>query len=1110
MSQVDLDRAVSAFGASIKAKLSNAAILGAAEDQIRAPLEALMKSLAEHSGSSDLVMVGETTLSHLNTRPDYGVSRGQMLIGFIEVKAPGKGVDPRRFTDPHDKAQWERLKALPNLIYTDGNGFSLWRNGELEGKPVHFEANIATAGAHLKAPATLVPLISDFITWQPTPPPNAAKLADMSARLCRLLREEVLEQLNSGQQSLAGLAADWRSLLFPEADNTQFADGYAQAVTFGLLIARAYDIEITDGIELAALKLKKTNSLIGTALSLLTEDHETQAALKTSLGALTRVLGVVNWHVISKDKPEAWLNFYEDFLDVYDKELKKKTGSYYTPPEVVEAMVRLVDEALRGPLFERAQGLASSDVTVADPAVGTGTFLLGVMRKIAATIAADQGDGAVRAGLAAAMKRLYGFELQFGPFAVAQLRMLAEWQSLAPSNTDQSAGLNLFITDTLGNPYVEDEKLPQIVEAVAKSRREANRVKRGQPIMVVIGNPPYKEKAEGRGGWIEKGSDGRSAPLDYWKAPVEWKATSQNKLKNLYVYFWRWATLKVFGSGLNAATGELENERQGLVCFITASGFLNGPGFQRMRDDLRRTCSNIWIIDCTPEGHQPDVPTRIFPTVQHAICIVLAMKGRQNKQDRPANVKFRAVPADKQKEKFVYLNRISLSDKKWTDCSEDWRAPFLPLEKGLWAEIPLLKSLFNYNGLGCMPGRTWVIAPDEQTLIDRWNALIRERDSSVKERLFHPHPNGDRALAKVTKDGLTGHENRRIAVGADTGACVKPMRLAFRSFDRQWLIPDNRLINRPNPNLWTHYSERQIFITALDRTVPTSGPAITLTSLIPDLDHYKGSFGGRVYPIYTDANATTPNLKPAALALLAKTYGEPVSAEDLFAYIAAVMAHPAFTARFASDLVQPGLRLPLTADAALFQKAVALGREIVWLHGYGERFADPDQGRPKAPPRLPKADAPFIPADGAIPPAPEPLPDTMWHDATTNRLHIGKGFIANVTKPMWDYEVSGKQVLWHWFSYRRLDRSRPIIGDRRPPSPLEKIQPEGWLADYTSDLIDLLHVLGRVTACEPQQANLLDAICDGPLIPPGTLAEAGLMAGLASNDHQTEDVDNRK
>ena len=103
-------------------------------------------------------------------------------------------------------------------------------------------------------------------------------------------------------------------------------------------------------------ELRKSNSLIGTALRLLTDDVTNQEALKTSLDTLTRVLDEVNWHAISKDKPDAWLYFYEHFLEVYDNTLRKQTGSYYTPPEVVTAMVRLVDDALRGPLFERAAG----------------------------------------------------------------------------------------------------------------------------------------------------------------------------------------------------------------------------------------------------------------------------------------------------------------------------------------------------------------------------------------------------------------------------------------------------------------------------------------------------------------------------------------------------------------------------------------------------------------------------------------------------------------------------------------------------------------------------------------------------------------------------------
>jgi hypothetical protein len=209
------------------------------------------------------------------------------------------------------------------------------------------------------------------------------------------------------------------------------------------------------------------------------------------------------------------------------------------------------------------------------------------------------------------------------------------------------------------------------------------------------------------------------------------------------------------------------------------------------------------------------------------------------------------------------------------------------------------------------------------------------------------------------------------------------------------------------------------------------------------------------------------------------------------AYLASVMAHPAFTAQFAPDLVRPGLRVPFTADASTFAEAVVIGRETIWLHCFGERFADPKANRPKQAPRLPKGSAPRIPSGGAIPSAPEPLPDTMDYDPAKRRLQIGKGYVENVSPEMWTYEVSGKQVIWQWFSYRRLDRSRPIIGDRRAPSPLDRIQPDGWLAEYTTDLLDLLHVLGRLVALEPAQADLLSRICAQPLLGANELRDAG-------------------
>jgi hypothetical protein len=1099
MNTISLADAVSAYGKSAKVKLSHASIAGEPEEQLRGPLEGLVQDLALLSGlpSGAVALIGETSLSHLQIRPDFAVSVNGALVGFIEVKAPGKGSDPRQFSG-HDKTQWQKLRSLPNLLYTDGNSFSLFRSGERAAETVSLDGGIETAGAKLTAPGSLVAVLADFLRWNPEPPRNAEQLAHVSARLCRLLRDEVVEQIAEGHIGLQELKNDWRMLLFPSASDEQFADGYAQAVTFGLLMARAFDISLKDDLGIAALHLRKSNSLIGTALNLLTEDENNQRALRTSLGTLRRVLDAVNWRHISKDDPDAWLYFYEKFLEVYDNALRKKTGSYYTPPEVVNAMVRLVDDALKGPLFQRGAGLAAADVTIADPAVGTGTFLLGVLRQIAANVEADQGGGAVKGAIEAAAKRIFGFELQFGPFAVAQLRLLAELRELmGTGRSGRIPSLNLFITDTLGNPYEEDEQLPQTVEAVAKSRRDANKVKRGQPITVVIGNPPYKNQAGGDGGWIEKGSTGRGAALDWWVPPKAWKVFAHtHHLKNLYVYFWRWAVLKVFGSGLFEATGETAEDRHGIICFISAAGFLNGKGFQKMRDDLRRECSDIWVIDCSPEGHQPEIATRIFQGVQQPVCIVLAARQAAKQRNVPARLHYISLPAVERKGKFKALEALSLNSPGWREGPSSWRASFLPELTIDWAVFVSLSEIFAWSGSGVTPHRTWPIAPDRESLEARWNALLKEKNLDQKDRLFQA--DSDRDIHRKVKTNLGRHQARTNTIALESLPVVDPTRYGFRSFDRQWIIPDHRLLSRARPKLWEGLSERQVFLTAIEHVPPKSGPALTFTELVPDCDHYHGR-GGRVYPLWADAKSTSPNVKPALLQLLAETYGIAVSPEDVFAYIAAVMAHRAFTARFADDLVQPGLRLPLTAEAGHFTEAVAVGREVVWLHCYGERFVDEAAGRPKGPPRMAREIEPRIPAEGAIPSAPEPLPDTLRYDASTRRLHVGLGFVENVSPAMWDYEISGKQVVWQWFSYRRRDRSKPIIGDKRPPSPLQSIQPEGWLPEYTTDLLNLLRVLGRLTALEPRQAELLERICSGKLITGEVLAETGVSGGGAED-----------
>jgi len=243
------------------------------------------------------------------------------------------------------------------------------------------------------------------------------------------------------------------------------------------------------------------------------------------------------------------------------------------------------------------------------------------------------------------------------------------------------------------------------------------------------------------------------------------------------------------------------------------------------------------------------------------------------------------LPLGKRERKFEALAKLRLGDGDWIDAPSGWRDRFLPASQGQWSEFPAIEELFVYNGSGVMPGRTWIIAPDADSLRQRWKTLI-EAPATKKDDLLQPHLNhgklGDRDASKTMGDALPGFRTKKTSVAAETNTETDPIAYGFRSFDRQWIIPDKRVINRPNPELWQSRSERQIYLTALLEESPPSGPAATLTSLVPDLHHYKGSFGGRVFPLWRDEDATDGNFPYQILATLSARMGISVGPEDLF------------------------------------------------------------------------------------------------------------------------------------------------------------------------------------------------------------------------------------
>jgi hypothetical protein len=296
------------------------------------------------------------------------------------------------------------------------------------------------------------------------------------------------------------------------------------------------------------------------------------------------------------------------------------------------------------------------------------------------------------------------------------------------------------------------------------------------------------------------------------------------------------------------------------------------------------------------------------------------------------------------------------------------------------------------------------------------------------------------------------------------------MQYGYRSFDRQYIIADNRLLARSRETLWHSLSPKQLFFASQLSSPLGTGPALSLSADVPDLHYFSGRGAKDILPLYRDAQARHPNLHPGLSALLERYYGRVVSAEDFAAYFYAVLAHPDYPERFAVELANREVRVPIALDADLFSEAVKLGRRLIFLHSYGERF-QAGQHWPDGHARCTRA----VGSDG--------LPERYAYDSTTQTLEVGDGRFLPVSPAVWEFEVSGLKVVQSWLGYRRKDRKG------KKSSPLDEIVPEGWPSEFTSELLKLLHLLEETLTLYPAQEELLERILAAPLLSAGLLTE---------------------
>ena len=355
--------------------------------------------------------------------------------------------------------------------------------------------------------------------------------------------------------------------------------------------------------------------------------------------------------------------------------------------------------------------------------------------------------------------------------------------------------------------------------------------------------------------------------------------------------------------------------------------------------------------------------------------------------------------------------------------------------------------------------RTWPIAPDSETLERRWRELLRASDRSEAFRETE-----DRTVDGAYRVALPGNGDPTPVAELPSDAPIPQVqRYAYRSFDRQYLIADGRLMSRPRPDLWHAHSDQQVYLTSLLTQFLGQGPALTACALVPDLHHFSARGAKDIIPLYRTADASEANIPPELLDLLSREYGRTVTPEDFVAYLYGALAQPAFTARFERELEARQVRVPITKDAGLFEHVRKAGARLLWLHTYGERFVPGDMGRgvvPNGAARCTKA----VPGDA------DGYPETFAYDDATQILRVGQGEFAPVAPEVYGFEVSGLKVVPSWLKYRMKN------GAGRKSSPLDHIRPSRWTSPLTTELLELIWVLEATVAAYPEQARLLEAV----------------------------------
>ncbi len=616
-------------------------------------------------------------------------------------------------------------------------------------------------------------------------------------------------------------------------------------------------------------------------------------------------------------------DLYEKFFKIAFSKTSDRLGIVYTPTEVVDFMLRSVNAELQA-TFNASLG--QRGVKVLDPFTGTGTYLVRLLQS--GLIEKSELEYKYR-------NDIHANELVLLAYYVAAINIEETYHDLSGSDYIPFDGM--VLTDTF-QMHEDDDQLDGAGVFAENNDRVVSQ--KALPIRVIIGNPPYSA-------WQDSAnSDSANASYPHLDSRItetyaaESSAQLKNSLYDSYIRAIRWASDRL--------------QDEGIICFVTNNGFLDGYTASGLRKTLLKEFSSVSVMNLRGNsGIGGEVARKeggnVFPIrVGVSILMLVRKRGAPHAQE----ISYFSTPDYASKdEKLALLSgtnayedlaveRITPNDEgDWLNQRSKQFADFIPLNyvKG---ETDA-QSIFNVSGHGLKTNRdAWVynfskekIEANVKRMISEFNNQIDlARDAKTIELDSKKISWSSGLVARLTRGKKLAFEEQAIR------------QAVYRPFSKTWVYFDKSL-NERTSCLAEAFPPGDDKGEGFFTTAPGSGHQFAALALAELPDHSLwGSGGGKFFPRYvfeSGSNSSdqmalfggddgrSDNLFSEATEMFTAKYGKKISADDLYFYVYGVLHSSEYRSKFEADLQKSLPRVPFLKD---FQGFSAIGKELYELH----------------------------------------------------------------------------------------------------------------------------------------------------------------------------------